>query len=174
MSYDLRLVRPNPGKGPVRSAKAILTATNRPPRHPNWARQQEKRRLARVLLATFPDLHASRDVTVTADAQPGSAPPWAGSRAIELYGGADDPITISLDDYTAAVSIAFWHTGAEAAAVLERVRAYLEVLQREGQFEVYDPQQERFLDIAQDLPAIQRIMDGIPTPRGGIQTIHLD
>jgi hypothetical protein len=69
-------------------------------------------------------------------------------RYIELSdvsaGGAGTQITL-FDDH-ASVTIPYWHEGAAARAPFERLWAYLDVICREADYEVYDPQLDRVIE----------------------------
>lgn len=140
MSYLLYLVRPTPGKDPVRSAKAIARRPNRT--RPRDEDEQLKQRLAQALVALNPLLHVSR-------APLGSRP--EPNPEMTLFDPATDSmgISITLSDLMVSLEI---HFGTDpVGTVLGQVRAYLEVLQREGGYAVYDPQNEQFIDPATEL-----------------------
>lgn len=59
-------------------------------------------------------------------------------------GGSGTQIT--LFDDTASVTIPYWHEAEAARAQLRRVWSYLDVVCREANYEVFDPQLDRVID----------------------------
>lgn len=83
-------------------------------------------------------------------------------------------IQITLLDQTASVTVPYWHSGGKADEVWARIWNYLQVLQRNGGFNVYDPQLEQALDLGRDRAAVvakyeegSRFVQGIATSTGG-------
>jgi hypothetical protein len=76
-------------------------------------------------------------------------------RHIELNGPDDgNGIQITLYDDTADINIAYWHQPPEAETVFLEVWGYLQILEQEGGFAVYDPQLDRLLDLTSDRQAV--------------------
>jgi hypothetical protein len=73
---------------------------------------------------------------------------------IELTRPDDAGVQVSLFERELAVSVAYWHTGRAAQAVMELVWSYLAILGQETGWETYDPQLGRSLDRARDLDAV--------------------
>src|SRR5262252_7021466 len=63
-------------------------------------------------------------------------------------------VQVSLFERELAVTVAYWHTGRAAQAVMELVWSYLAILEQETGWEIYDPQLGRSLDQARDLDAV--------------------
>jgi len=73
---------------------------------------------------------------------------------IELTRPDDAGVQVSLFEYELAVTVAYWHTGRAARAVMELVWSYLAILEQETGWEIYDRQLGRSLDRARDLDAV--------------------
>ena len=75
-------------------------------------------------------------------------------------------IQIVLGDDGVDVAVPYWHQPPEAAAVFDEIWGYLQALERDGGFAVYDPQLDRILNLAADRPAVldcyARVMAEIP------------
>ena len=72
-------------------------------------------------------------------------------RYIELTRVDDSGIQLSLFSGQLAVSVAYWHTGSAAQAMMQIVRSYLAIMEQETGWEVYDRQLGRSLDRGHDL-----------------------
>lgn len=72
-------------------------------------------------------------------------------RYIELTRVDDAGIQLSLFSGQLAVSVAYWHTGSAAQAMMQIVRSYLAIMEQETGWEVYDRQLGRSLDRGHDL-----------------------
>ena len=75
-------------------------------------------------------------------------------RYIELTRADDAGIQVSLFPGEAAVTIAYWHPGPAARAVMQIVWTYLAILEQETGWEVYDGQLGRSLNRSQDLDEV--------------------
>jgi hypothetical protein len=75
-------------------------------------------------------------------------------RHIELTGADDTGIQVSLFSGELAVTVAYWHTGPAARAVMQIVWSYLAILEQETGWEVYDGQLGRSLYRAHDLDKV--------------------
>jgi len=73
---------------------------------------------------------------------------------IELTRPDDAGVQVSLFERELAVTVAYWHTGRAARAVMDLVWSYLAILEQETDWEIYDPQLGRRLDRARDLDAV--------------------
>ena len=84
-------------------------------------------------------------------------------RHIELNspdGGAG--VQIELEDNSASLALPYWHAGQRAAQVWGEVWSYLEILQNDGGYAVYDPQLGRLLSLASDRPVVlSKYLEGI-------------
>jgi hypothetical protein len=75
-------------------------------------------------------------------------------RHIELTRPDGTGVQVSLFERELAVTVAYWHVGRAARAVMELVWSYLAILEQETGWEIYDPQLGRSLDRARDLAAV--------------------
>ncbi len=174
MSYLLDLVRPTPGKDPAKSAKALLIQAGRQRGKARPADEQLKLRLVQALKEANPSLrimnaaHADLSLPREGDESDRTSRPH-----IELY--SDSGLTITVDDKTASVALPFWYKGDQIDAVLEETQGYLDILQREGKYEVYDPQMERMLNIPADLGYVRQALAQIASPLNvEVQVIRIE
>ena len=67
---------------------------------------------------------------------------------MELNGPEEDcsGIQITLFDDEASVTVPFWHEGDKAADTLREIWIYLEIISRQADYLIYDPQIDRILD----------------------------
>jgi hypothetical protein len=75
-------------------------------------------------------------------------------RYIELTRNDDAGIQMSLFSGELAISVAYWHTGLDARAVMQIVWSYLAILEQETGWEIYDNQLGRSLDRGRDLDEV--------------------
>jgi hypothetical protein len=162
MSYDLTLVKPDPGRDPLRYARAwserdvgdAVTATA--------VQARQMCRLARVLLAACPDLELSGD----------PAPEESASlEVVELIEGDEGAVIIALFPDEAAVSIGYrQQDGRVDETVFDRLFGYLEVLRREAGYVAYDPQRDALVERRSDLVEALRIVEGVAARLDDITT----
>ena len=138
MSYDFILVHREPGQ----SWDEVLEANERlvmegtdPPFEPSVRARAE--RIADRLQAHDPQLER-----------------FTSEHQIELTRPGEAGVQVSLFAHELAVTVAYWHTGRAARAVMELVWSYLAILEQETGWETYDPQLGRTLDRARDLDAV--------------------
>ena len=79
---------------------------------------------------------------------------------------------VSLFEGELAVSVAYWHTGEAARAVMELVWSYLAILEQETGWETYDPQLGRSLDRACDLDAVSGIQADTSARLSALFSVH--
>jgi hypothetical protein len=84
-------------------------------------------------------------------------------RHIELNSPEGGPgIQIELQDSSASVALPYWHSGATAESTWAEVWRYLEVLQNEGGYSVFDPQLGRVLSLNSDRSVVMgKYSDGV-------------
>ncbi len=63
-------------------------------------------------------------------------------------------IQITLYDDTALLTIPYWHKGDKARTVWQEAWQYLQCLESQGGFSIYDPQLERMLNLISDLEEV--------------------
>jgi hypothetical protein len=166
MSYDLHLLAKRPGTDLLSAARALLAREEEevdagPPVPEKEAR---KARLAEALAKLDPHLAAFEFGYAAIAAQRGITEDEARARYrhIELNGAEDgNGIQITLRDETVEVTVPYWHRPAVAASVFAEVWRYLQLLERDGGFAVYDPQLDRVLDLAVDRPAVLECYGGV-------------
>ena len=157
MSYGFYLFKPPPGEDPLRAAHTRLEAETDVVT-PTSLRIAARRnaRLVEALIAHDPAL---RSVVMGAPPADGGGGSTSESEVRALSLMLDEPrggfgIEVNLFDGMAAVKLPYWHTGARAEDALKKVWEYLSIIQREADYVVYDPQLDRILDLAHDLPAV--------------------
>jgi hypothetical protein len=138
MSYDFLLLFRNPGQ----SWHEVLEANERlaleeDDRPLSPVTQTRLERMAERLQAHDPQLER-----------------YTTERKIELTRADSAGIQVSLFSRELSVTVAYWHTGPTARAVMQIVWSYLVILAEETGWEVYDPQLDRSLDPARDLDAV--------------------
>jgi hypothetical protein len=138
MSYDFLLLPRDPGQ----SWDQVLEASERlaleeGDRPPGPAARTKLERIADRLQAHDPQLER-----------------FTGERHIELTQADDTGIQVSLFCGELSVSVAYWHTGPAARAVMQIAWSYLSILEQETGWEVYDRQLGRSLDRARDLDEV--------------------
>jgi hypothetical protein len=155
MSYDLRLFKPIPGEDPLVTARR--ESLSLPTTAPNPETEALKRKVADALMASDSQLSIFHlDYSEIAKKQHISEEAARIKyRHLELNGPeAGNGIQITLFDNEAAVTIPFWHEGTAAGEVFKKVWIYLETLEREGGYVIYDSQLDRILDRSKDYDAV--------------------
>ncbi len=138
MSYDFILLHREPGQSWDEVLKAnerlVMEGADRSFDPPAHARAE---RIADRLQAHDPQLER-----------------FTSDRHIELTRPDGTGVQVSLFAHELAVTVAYWHTGRAARAVMELVWSYLAILEQETGWETYDPQLGRSLNRAHDLDAV--------------------
>lgn len=149
MSYDFALFRPRVDVDP-RAIVAAEDGLEGGPRDP--AKEAAKRKVADALKAFDPalDEHVFDHDEIAKLHKMPVEEAYRRFRYIELSdvapGGSGAQVT--LFDDTASVTIPYWHEGEAARAHLQRVWSYLDVVCRETNYEVFDPQLDRVIAAA--------------------------
>jgi hypothetical protein len=171
MSYDLYLFQPEPGVDPKVTAEKLMLEEDEAaagedgeldlikglnPGEPNPEYEQRKRKIAELLTASDVDLEVFRfDFDELAKAHNISKEEARKRfRHIELNGPEDVGAQIELEDTTGAISLPYWHSGAAAVSAFKKIWSYLEILEREGGYRVYDPQLDKVLDLEHDFAKV--------------------
>lgn len=159
MSYDLLLFRPEPGVDPLDTVKRVLLADEEEINPGPVLPETEERKSA--LIAILRDVNrglmeSGRDHEAIAHSR--GIPIEEARRQYRhrmLDAGPNgNGIQIMLFDDTASITIPYWHTGAAARAAFGEIWNYLILLERKGGLATYDPQLERILDPATDMPEV--------------------
>ena len=138
MSYDFILLRREPGQSwdeVLEASERLVMAEADCPFDPSARARAE--RIADRLQAHDPQLER-----------------FTSEHHIELTRRDDAGVQVSLFERELAVTVAYWHTGRAAQAVMELVWSYLAILEHETGWETYDPQLGRSLDRTRDLDAV--------------------
>jgi hypothetical protein len=159
MSYDFHLVSRRLGPDLAAAARAQLEddGDEFDPGPPDPEKQAGTQRLVRALTALNPQLtpFAFDHAAIAAERGITEAEARTRYRHIELNGPEDGHgIQIVLGDDGVDVAVPYWHQRPEAAAVFDEIWGYLQALERDGGFAVYDPQLDRILNLAADRPAV--------------------
>lgn len=145
MSYDLYLFRPPPRGDALAAARAAFEGNDSAlPVAPASGWRERMHALAAALAAADPTL-------VREDAETGTD-----DERVELYAADEEGsgLQVLLFPDSAFVHVPFWHSREEARGAWGQAWRCMEVLEREGGLRTYDPQQERLLDLADDLDAV--------------------
>jgi len=160
MSYDIHLVLADSGDNRLESVRTLVERSdeagiNSGPGNPE--KEARKQRLLGLLLRDNPDVQPFQFNYAVIAAQDGISEDEARIRYrhIELNGPDDgNGVQITLYDDTADITVPYWHQPPRASIVFEEMWRYLDILEREGGFAVYDPQLDRLLDLATDRPFV--------------------
>ena len=148
MSYDFTLFKRREGEDPRVTAQRDSDAFSATP--PDPQKEALKRRVADALIAHNPKLEIFEfDYDQIAQLRKISVEEARLTyRHLELNGPDDDPdgIQITLFDDEASVSVPFWHEGAQAEEAFREIWEYLQIISRESDYLIYDPQTERVMD----------------------------
>lgn len=170
MSYDLHLIVRSSGTDLLQTRRADLASDNDElnPGPPVPEKEERKRNLADRLLRANPDFEEFAFGFAEIANAYGCTESEARERFrhIELNGPDDDNgIQITLYDDSADIAVPYWHDSDAAHCVFEEVWQYLTILAEHGGFEVYDPQLDRMLDLANDRGEVtmtySRVMDQV-------------
>jgi hypothetical protein len=148
MSYDFRLFKRKAGEDPLVTAQT--ESGGFPTTPPDPQKEAIKRKVADALIAHNPELEVSQfDYDVIARQQKISVEQARlRYRHLELNGPAENfnGIQIMLFDDEASVTVPFWHAGDKAADTFREIWNYLDILNRESGYLIYDPQIDRVID----------------------------
>ena len=148
MSYDFRLFKRRAGEDALVTARA--NSEGLPTTPPDQHKEALKRRVADALIAHNAKLHIFRfDYDAVAKARRISVDEARLKyRHLELDGPEEDcnGIQITLFDDEASVTVPFWHEGDKAADTFREIWSYLEIISREADYLIYDPQIDRVID----------------------------
>ncbi|MBP6014455.1 MAG: hypothetical protein KBA31_19660 [Alphaproteobacteria bacterium] len=145
MSYNLVLFAPRPGVDAREIALAEDGDGERGVRDPG--REAAKRKIADALLKHDRQLEIFEfdyDEISKLHKMPVEQV-YERFRHIEINDTANDGIQITLFDAHASITIPYWHKGAAARTVFARLWALIEVVCREGGYEVFDAQLDRVI-----------------------------
>lgn len=159
MSYDLHLVPSRPGTDALNAARALLAQDEKEinPGLPVPDKEAKKQRLATALIEANPQLAVFEFGYAAIAAQKGLTEEDARMRYrhLELNGPEDgNGIQVTLYDDTIDIAVPYWHQPGAAESVFEEIWRYLELLERDGGFAIYDPQLDRMLNLAVDRLAV--------------------
>jgi len=168
MSYDLHLLSSRPGGDALRVARALVTQEQEVinPGLPVPAKEAQNRRLANALVEANPRLEVFEFDYAAIAAQRGVTEEDARARYrhLELNGPEDgNGIQITLYDDTIDITVPYWHQPEAAGRVFEEIWRYLELLEREGGFAIYDPQLDRMLTLTVDRLAVRERYGAVVT-----------
>jgi hypothetical protein len=141
MTYDLHLFRPPPRGDLLAAARASYEPDGYAlPSTPEPGARERADAVAAALREADPSLEmepAGEYVELNAPDDDGSG------LQIVVFGDAAD------------VHLPAWHTGSDALDAWDQAWCALVVLEREAGLRTYDPQQDRVLDLAQDLDSVR-------------------
>ena len=167
MSYDFRLFKRRPGEDPYVTAQR--DSEEFPDSPPDPQKEALKRRVADALIAHnsklevfqfgYEEIAKFQKITVEQARLK--------YRHLELNGPEDgNGIQIELFDDEASVTVPFWHEGDKAAETFREIWSYLEIISREADYLIYDPQLDRVLDPSTGFD------DALSRYSGAMQQIH--
>ena len=151
MSYDLILVRPKLGEDPLITARHKNDEQGDQIHELDPAKEALKLKVAEELIKENPsferfpfdyeEIAKLRNISIE-EAK-------LLFRNIELNTPDDgNGIQIELFDDEFTVTVPYWHAGAKTESTFQEIWKYLEIIQRESGFVLYDPQLDAILDIA--------------------------
>jgi hypothetical protein len=147
VSYDLYMLRPEPGVDPMETLERLSEQDETVPIDPAVA--ERNRRVADALLAGNPafsefefdhEALAQNDGTSLDEAR-------QTYRWIELTD--ESGLQVTLYDQQAAITFPYWDS-LDAGRLMEQIGATSKVIEEETGWRLYDPQLEKFLDPARD------------------------
>ena len=173
MSYDFNLIPKIPGQDPLAAARSFVERDveeiNPGPLVPEL--EVKKKRLANSLIKANPKLALfEKNYSELAEMEDISEDEARTKyRDLEINGLEDgNGIQISLLDDSASVTVPYWHEPGAAAAVMDEIWKYLNVLANEGGYTIYDPQLGKILDLSKDRGAALACYGGVVTKMPGI------
>jgi len=147
MSYDFRLFKRRDDEDPLVTARA--DSDELPTTPPVPQKEALKRRVADALIAHNPKLQIFQfDYDAVSKALKISVEEARIKfRHLEINGPeSGNGIQITLFDDEASVTVPFWHEGDKAADTFREIWSYLEIISREADYLIYDPQVDRVID----------------------------
>jgi len=157
MSYAFHLFAPRPGEDPL--ATAQHKTDDLPAGSPDPVIEAHKHRTAVALITlNFRLKHAPFDYEVMARFNGISlTEAQTRYRQIEMCGPNDgNGVQITIFDDEVMISVPQWHSGKEAAQVFREIWSYFDLLARESNFLIYDPQLDRLVDLNNDFARVLR------------------
>lgn len=148
MSYDFRLFKRRAGEDPRVTAQRDSEEFGSTP--PDPQKEALKRKVADALIAHNPKLEVSQfdydELAKFEKISVGQA--RLKYRHLELNGPEDDDngIQITLFDDEASVTVPFWHEGDQAADTFREIWGYLEIISKEADYLIYDPQIDQVIE----------------------------
>jgi hypothetical protein len=163
MSYDFYLSRQNPEENDQTIIEQSLQESIEiNPGLPITENEERKKDLAKSLLTYNPALQIFKfDYKEIANSL-GITEDEARIRFRHIEINSPDHkkgIQIILYDDTASVTIPYWHRDEEAVSAFKEIFEYLQILQNEAKYLIYDPQIERVINLSQDLSEILKCYD---------------
>ena len=162
MSYDFSLFRPRAGEDPLDTARTGSADLPSTPLDPQM--EALKRKVADALIAHNPKLEVFQlDYDAIATFENISVEEARRKfRYLELNGPVDDDngIQITLFDDEASVTVPYWHESDKATNTFREIWNYLEIINRETGFLIYDPQSDRLIDLSASFDGALRCYSG--------------
>jgi hypothetical protein len=157
MSYDFRLLPKSLGANLLALAHFDVDEDESNLGERTAEAEERKARLSRALISANPSLSpfafGFAEIAKTLGISEDEA--RVQYRHIELNGPENgNGIQITLFDEEASVTVPFWHQGNQAAAVIDEIWGYLNILEGVGDFAAFDPQLDKVLDLATDKQAV--------------------
>nr|WP_319395939.1 hypothetical protein [uncultured Desulfobacter sp.] len=152
MSYDIYLYAPIPGKDHTDTIDYYLNGEEEDinPGPPDEASEAKKKRIANSLISFnndfeifcfgFDEIAKIENISIE-DAK-------IKYRHLEINESDDgNGIQITVYDNSATVTVPYWHTGETAKEIFEKIFEYLQIIQEESGYIIYDPQIESIIDL---------------------------
>lgn len=149
MSYDFCLFQLQPGQDPVEKYMSLDDEEKVIPPEPQ--KELRKKKVAEALVSHDPSLNIfgfdySEISKVTHLSEEEAKLKY---RNIEVNTPDDGPgIQIELNDDHFSLTVPYWHTGGKAGEVFTHIWQYLEIMQNETGFVVFDPQLGKVLNLS--------------------------
>ncbi len=139
MSYDFLLFKARPGEDPLETAQREADFST----PPNPQYEVINRRVTDALVAHNPRLEVSEHDSVDLERMLNltSHAEYFPRKYTELNDSSNEfGVQINLSDDEASVAVPYWHDGVKAESAFRVIWNYLEIIQRETDYLIYDPQ----------------------------------
>jgi hypothetical protein len=163
MSYDLRLFKTKLGEEPEVTARH--DSEGLPSSPPDSEKEELKRKVTAALMVYNPRLQPFKFVyeDVAKSQKISVEEAKLKFRHIELNGPRENTngIQIILFDDEASVTVPYRHHGEKASETFNEIWDYLEIIQRETGYLIFDPQLDRMLDLSRDFNEVVSRYGGV-------------
>ncbi len=152
VSYRLILLKPKPGVDPVSSAKALLRRSARATKTSNQNAEPVRRRLINAVLQVNPLLQTASDAEAGVEINPETlqrrSEDLALSHDITLYDSPEkNNFEITFTNDIVFITVHFGSGLTPDNQIINELQGYLQAIQHEEGYAIYDPQAESMIDV---------------------------